>query len=307
MCCRYPASFETGSLNAGSTGGNWALAFANLKTILRSLVDYFTVELHKTIIDLDTVDLKAIARNNDTEELLNLIELVIGAAVLCPRKSEFIDKIFKLSQETQFVLKEFIERAMSRLADADASAQDLPVDNGSSRDEDEVAESLADSGEIAHLRSERRRLMDSMQTLADTNAGLEAELETVKHELTAARAQAVASTDNHSTGALSSANAEITKLQAKVRALDGELFSARRLADQLTMDLDSRTEKCSSLQAQLKLAQEATARAEDEVQGMIDAVEVGRETAQKLLRAEASVEKFARRAEEAAALKIQVR
>jgi len=40
-------------------------------------------------------------KNNDIEEILNLLELVVGVAVMCEDKNVFIPKIFELNELSQ--------------------------------------------------------------------------------------------------------------------------------------------------------------------------------------------------------------
>lgn len=42
---------------------------------------------------------------------------MIGVAVLCDNKAQFIPKIFSLNQDSQVVLKNMVERVMGRLWD----------------------------------------------------------------------------------------------------------------------------------------------------------------------------------------------
>ena len=59
-------------------------------------------------------------RNNDVEMLLSLIELIIGAAVMCENRSAFISRIFSLDESSQIVLKGMIEGVMTRVHDIDS-------------------------------------------------------------------------------------------------------------------------------------------------------------------------------------------
>jgi hypothetical protein len=56
-------------------------------------------------------------KNNDLDEILNLLELVVGAAVMCEDKAVFIPKIFELNDLSQAVLKGLVEQAMGRAED----------------------------------------------------------------------------------------------------------------------------------------------------------------------------------------------
>ena len=52
--------------------------------------------------------------------LLSLIELIIGAAVMCENRSAFISRIFSLDESSQIVLKGMIEGVMTRVHDIDS-------------------------------------------------------------------------------------------------------------------------------------------------------------------------------------------
>jgi hypothetical protein len=54
-----------------------------------------------------------------------LLELVIGVAVLCENKANFIQRIFSLDQSSQEVLKGMVERAMHRMWDLNADEEEL--------------------------------------------------------------------------------------------------------------------------------------------------------------------------------------
>jgi hypothetical protein len=57
-----------------------------------------------------------------------LLELVIGAAVMCEDKAEFIPKIFELNDASQAVLKVLVEQAMGRADDLDEAERSDSVD-----------------------------------------------------------------------------------------------------------------------------------------------------------------------------------
>ena len=125
----------------------------------------------------------SVVRNNDTDELLGLIELVVGVASMCEDRARFIQAIFSLSGETQFVLKDLIERNMSRLVDVDAPAGDSS------------SATTADSHEVARLREERARLLNSVASLESANAALEGRVDALSEELAYAQAAASSRTD----------------------------------------------------------------------------------------------------------------
>ena len=59
------------------------------------------------------------ARTGEPESVLELLELVVGAAVMCENKTTFIHNIFGLNHNSQTVLKGLLEHAMQSMVDYD--------------------------------------------------------------------------------------------------------------------------------------------------------------------------------------------
>jgi hypothetical protein len=91
--------------------------------IFRLLDDYYKTSLRKCV-DMSTIDVNAIAKENDVDEILSLVELVVGAAVMCESKATFIQKIFSLNHASQTALKGHIEQVMQRMTDYDGEGDD---------------------------------------------------------------------------------------------------------------------------------------------------------------------------------------
>jgi hypothetical protein len=126
--------FDPESLGEAEPTPNWALSLSNLKKLVRKLDAFFKQELGKEIANLQALDLDAIAKSSDVDEILNLVELVIGAAVMSTEKGRFVTAIFSLGDAgTQNTLKALIEHAMSRLVDFD------PVSSGEKESGDTAA------------------------------------------------------------------------------------------------------------------------------------------------------------------------
>lgn len=121
MC---PDFFELDSLSR-DTGGNWALEVSNLRTLLRLLDDYFRTVLGKKI-DNSEIDLNELARSKNVEEIINLVELVIGVAVMCESKNTFIRNIFLLNQESQAVLHDLVAHVLEKAVDIEEVYENEP-------------------------------------------------------------------------------------------------------------------------------------------------------------------------------------
>lgn len=142
-----------------------------------------------------------IVTEEDTDDLVNLLELVIGAAVMCEEKATFIRNIFLLNHSAQAMLKSMVERVLRRVEDIQQFNTD-PACHGlrgmdSQSDMEDVPENLAGSIKsssnshsikmsdedrnrsnelLQHLQMERQRLLAESTALAQSNETLRAQL-----------------------------------------------------------------------------------------------------------------------------------
>jgi hypothetical protein len=120
------------------THENWRLKLLNLKKILQTLTDYYSEvivlfipsfpldellkQFWKQILehsindddfDMPNLNLIAESSNNNssevTDELCHLLQLVLGCAVNCERKSEYIETIMEMNETTQHMIMTAIQ------------------------------------------------------------------------------------------------------------------------------------------------------------------------------------------------------
>lgn len=104
---------------------NWALKQADYKKLLRFMEIFFQMEAKKTTYLLSKVDVAAVAKRDDPHHTLIVLKLVAVAAVLCQRKSIYIQRMMdRLSENAQRILKLVLEETMDCLHDADETTQD---------------------------------------------------------------------------------------------------------------------------------------------------------------------------------------
>ncbi|KAE9035610.1 hypothetical protein PR003_g7692 [Phytophthora rubi] len=95
-------------------GTNWALKSNNLKTLLRAVEQFYTDELGQICHADEIVDPLLIAKESDVHEVAKLTELLLGCAVQCPNKSEYIHPIMQMGASEQASLMHAIENLMHR-------------------------------------------------------------------------------------------------------------------------------------------------------------------------------------------------
>uniref|UniRef100_A0A8C9U2L8 Hook microtubule-tethering protein 1 n=1 Tax=Scleropages formosus TaxID=113540 RepID=A0A8C9U2L8_SCLFO len=88
---------------------NWRLKMNNLKKILQMVVDYYNEVLMQQISDFPLPDLALLAERSDPVELGRLLQLILGCAVKCERKQEYIKIIMTLEESVQHVVMTAIQ------------------------------------------------------------------------------------------------------------------------------------------------------------------------------------------------------
>uniref|UniRef100_A0A672Z3L9 Calponin-homology (CH) domain-containing protein n=1 Tax=Sphaeramia orbicularis TaxID=375764 RepID=A0A672Z3L9_9TELE len=111
VCCRDPSWFSDGWLSRikGDVEDNWRLKMNNLKKVLQMIVDYYNEVLAQEISDFPLPDLALVAERSDPVQLGRLLQLVLGCAVRCERKQEYIQIIMTLEESVQHVVMTAIQ------------------------------------------------------------------------------------------------------------------------------------------------------------------------------------------------------
>ena len=263
----------------------WATRASNMEMILLAMKEYYRVELH-TDVDINPIDIRDMTRDYNPDEMFNVLELMIGIAVQCPTKSYFIRAIFSLDLVSQTVLKSMIENILSG---------NHPCINGAAKalyssTNDDTNEQLFRAQEmIKHLQTERQRLMEAISVLSLNNTNLIEQNDELKKRMTEFENDSGHDGSSTQKGISTAAQYEI---------------------DNLKQDLDMKTIEITELQDELyavnqKLAstKEALDKAESTISLMNDEVDVARDKAARLIKAENTIEKYQKRLEEYASLK----
>ncbi|EDK31697.2 hook-like protein (macronuclear) [Tetrahymena thermophila SB210] len=93
------------------TQDNWALNHRNIKRLIDSIEHYYHDILKLKDFDKDTyLDASEISRNKNKNEIVKLVELVLGIIVQSEQKSDFIHAITQLEKKYQAVLMHLMEK-----------------------------------------------------------------------------------------------------------------------------------------------------------------------------------------------------
>uniref|UniRef100_A0A8C1Z2T2 Hook microtubule-tethering protein 1 n=1 Tax=Cyprinus carpio TaxID=7962 RepID=A0A8C1Z2T2_CYPCA len=90
-------------------GDNVRLKMNNLKKILQMMVDYYNEVLAQKMTEFPLPDLVRVVEQFDQVELGRLLQLILGCAVKCDRKQEYIQIIMTLEESVQHVVMTAIQ------------------------------------------------------------------------------------------------------------------------------------------------------------------------------------------------------
>uniref|UniRef100_A0AAQ6AKA8 Calponin-homology (CH) domain-containing protein n=1 Tax=Amphiprion ocellaris TaxID=80972 RepID=A0AAQ6AKA8_AMPOC len=253
---------------------NWRLKVNNLKKILQMVVDYYNEVLGQEISNFPLPELPLVAEHSDPVQLGRLLQLILGCAVRCERKQEYIQIIMTLEESVQHVVMTAIQELMSRETMGPFGAE-LSGDL-----EQQWLPHLIVSGQVAVLQEERNSLLAENDVLTD-------------------RANQLDTFDDPSTPSGRKHN----QLQQQLESLQEENFRLEAAKDDYRIH-------CEELEKQLIEVQhrndELTSLAE-ESRALKDELDVLRNCSDRVVMLEASVETYKRKLENLGDLKRQMK
>ncbi|XP_076009181.1 protein Hook homolog 1 [Genypterus blacodes] len=289
-----PAWFSDGWLTRIKTDvdGNWRLKMNNLKKILQIVLDYYNEVLGQEISDFPLPDLVRVAERSDSVELGRLLQLVLGCAVRCEHKQEYIQIIMTLEESVQHVVMTAIQELMNKETVAPFGAEpsgDL---------EQQLKKALTD---LAEHSSEKEALAQRCQELDVQVAVLQEERNCLlaENDVLTDRANQLDTFDDPSTPS----GRKHSQLQQQTETLQEENFRLEAAKDDYRIH-------CEELEKQLIEVQhrndELTSLAE-ESRALKDELDVLRNCSDRVVMLEASVETYKRKLENLGDLKRQMK
>uniref|UniRef100_H3CZV7 Calponin-homology (CH) domain-containing protein n=1 Tax=Tetraodon nigroviridis TaxID=99883 RepID=H3CZV7_TETNG len=291
---RDPAYFTESWLSRIKTDveDNWRLKMNNLKKILQHVVDYYSEVLVQDISHLPLPDVVLVAEHADPVELGRLLQLVLGCAVKCERKQEYIQIIMTLEEAVQHVVMTAIQELISKEVVVQAGAEpsgDL---------EHQLKKALE---ELTELLAEKEELSQRCQELDIQVALLQEERNSLlaENDVLTDRANQLDTFDDLSTPS----GRKHSQLQQQLELLQEENFRLEAAKDDYRIH-------CEDLEKQLIEVQhrsdELTSLAE-ESRALKDELDVLRNCSDRVVMLEASVETYKRKLENLGDLKRQMK
>ncbi|XP_050965745.1 protein Hook homolog 3 isoform X4 [Labeo rohita] len=273
-------------------GDNWRLKISNLKKILKGILDYNHEVLGQQINDFTLPDVNLIAEHSDAAELGRMLQLILGCAVNCEQKQEYIQTIMMMEESVQHVVMTAIQELMSKetpVSTGNDSYADL--DRQLKKTVEELNDALATKEEIAQRCHE---LDMQVAALQEEKSSLLAENQVLMERLN----QSDSIEDLNSP-----AGRRHLQLQTQLEQLQEETFRLEAAKDDYRI-------RCEELEKELMEVrgqnEELTSLAE-EAQSLKDEMDVLRHSSDKVSKLEAQVDAYKKKLEDLGDLRRQVK
>ncbi|XP_075999437.1 protein Hook homolog 3 isoform X2 [Genypterus blacodes] len=273
-------------------GDNWRLKISNLKKVLKGILDYNQEILGQHISDFTLPDINLIGEHSDAAELGRMLQLILGCAVSCEQKQEYIQTIMMMEESVQHVVMTAIQELMSKetpVIGGNDSYVDL--DRQLKKTAEELNDALVTKEEIA----QRCRELDlQVAALQEEKSSLLAENHVLMERLN--QSDSIEDVNSH-------AGRRHLQLQTQLEQLQEETFRLEAAKDDYRI-------RCEELEKELldvKSQNEELTSLADEAQSLKDEMDVLRHSSDKVSKLEATVEHYKKKLEDMGLLRRQVK
>uniref|UniRef100_A0A3P9KNW4 Protein Hook homolog 3 n=1 Tax=Oryzias latipes TaxID=8090 RepID=A0A3P9KNW4_ORYLA len=294
-------------------GDNWRLKVSNLKKILTGILDYYQEVLGQQINDFTLPDVNLIGEHSDAAELGRMLQLILGCAVNCEQKQEYIQTIMVMEESVQHVVMTAIQELMSKETPVTTGNDSyLDLDRQLKKTVEELNDVLATKEEIAQrcreldmqallVQEERDRLRLECNELEERVAALQEEKSSLlaENQVLMERLNQSDSIEDVN----SPAGRRHLQLQTQLEQLQEETFRLEAAKDDYRI-------RCEELEKELldvKAQNEELTSLADEAQSLKDEMDVLRHSSDKVSKLEGTVEHYKKKLEDMGLLRRQIK
>lgn len=290
-------------------GDNWRLKVSNLRKVQQGVVDYYQEQLNQSIRHFPLPDLNKIGEHGDAVEMGRMLQLLLGCAVNCENKQQYIEEIMNMEERVQKVIMEAIQELMLREGspgafggDAEGRGEALGLSGlGGPASFHPHLKTILEQLEAATQGKEEaiqtcHELEQQISVLKEEKVSLASENERLVGRLEAWEAGA-------DLGAGSSSTLRYKDLRKQIEGLQDELFKLETSRDEYR----SRAEVLGRENQEVQAKNEELQQLADQARSLKDEVDVLREMSERAVVYEGTVETYKKKLEELSDLKRQMR
>jgi len=269
------------------TNDNWRLKLLNLKKIYEAISDYYSEILNHSLSEFQMPNLNLYVESNNPEELSRLLQLVLGCAVNCDRKSEFIKVIMDMHVDTQHMIMTAIQELMTK----DASKINIDEDLNY-----QLKKTLIELNRVTETKDEiehKCKALDSqVAILQDEKSVLITEIEMLKEKLQRDDNTALRDDPN-----------KAKKMQLKLDNMQDDLYRLESLKEEYRIKYEAiKSENEALLEKNSELK-----KSSHETQHLKDELDILRHNRDKVVKLETAIESYKIKLEEMVDLKNQIK
>eukprot|EP00105_Crassostrea_gigas_P024105 XP_011444240.1 PREDICTED: protein Hook homolog 3 isoform X1 [Crassostrea gigas] len=269
---------------------NWRLKVSNLKKILNGILEYNMEVLGIHIQNFQMPDVSAIGERNDKCELGRLLQLILGCAVNCANKEEYIGRIMSMEESVQHVVMNAIQELMTKEISAGIEG-DTELGDQLKRAVDDLNSALEAKEELTQRCHE---LDQQVAALLE-----EKQVFTAENDRLLDRINQAENFDDSSTPA----GKRFLQLQQQVEVLQEENFKLETAKDDMRIKFDVLSKEC----AEMKQKNAELTAVVDEARTLKDEVDVLRHTSELVTKYEGMIDNYKKKLEELSDLRGQVK
>ncbi|XP_074642700.1 protein Hook homolog 3-like isoform X2 [Tubulanus polymorphus] len=270
---------------------NWRLKVSNLKKILKGILDYYAEVLGQQINDFHMPDINAIGEEGSRPELGRLLQLILGCAVNCNHKQEYIEKIMAMEETVQQSVMHAIQELMTKEAPANISENFSELGEQLKRTTEELQSVIQQRDEIA---TRCRELDLQVAALQDERATLSSEYEKLQERMNQSD-----SLDDPTT----TTGRRYQTLQHQVEKLQDEVYRLEAARDDYRVKVELLEREVIELQQK---NDDMTSLAE-EARSLKDEIDFLKHNSDKVAKYELTIETYKKKMEEMGDLKRQLK
>ncbi|XP_034234433.1 protein Hook homolog 3 [Thrips palmi] len=273
-------------------GDNWRLKVSNLKKIVEKIVDLYQEGFNQTLPDSVKPDVNRIGEYCDEGELGKLLQLVLGCAVNCNQKQDYITAIMAMEEDVQQVIMQSIQALEGNVGSATASlAPSLDPDGP------QLTRVLAELEQAVEARDELARRCQELDLqaslLQEEKASILQENRRVQERLRQLEAEEAN---------IGSGN-RLQELRKQLDSVKEELYKVETARD----DYRAKVEHQDRELQDLRMRTDELQRKAEEAQHLKDEVDILRETADRVGQYEATIASYKKKLDEASDMKRQLK
>lgn len=278
------------------TGDNRRLKVNNLKKLLKGVIDYYTEVLTMDITGFSMPDVNAIVENQNISELGRLLQLVLGCAVNCEDKQEYIQVIMSMEESVQHVVMMAIQELLT-IKDGGVSGGDPEMYKELEIEHKRTLEQLSSlAAEKEELSQRCHELDEQLSFIKEHEGSLQLENERLREKL---NHQDSGERDDE----ISFSNQKLQQLHNQVERLKEENFTIETSRDEYKIKCDQMDREVLHLNERIEQLQSLA----EESQMLKDEMDVLRHSQEKVIKYESTIELYKKKLEELSDMRKQMK